>query len=144
MVINLYKNESDNRVIGKSLTAMGTLSNVILKDDTNVANPILIIDGSFNFSNVNYIYAPTLDRYYYIDDVTLSQRRVYVSCHVDVLETYKTYLLNKMAILGRSTKNFNAYQIDGDIPMINSNEITVTKFPNSFSGESLILTVAGG
>lgn len=144
MQVTLYKNMSDNRVVNKSLTTIGTYNNVHLKDDTDVANPVFIFDATFNLNNINYIYAPTLGRYYYIDNVTLSQQRQLVSCHVDVLMTYKTYLLSKSAIIGRSTNKFNAYQIDGDIPMINSNEITITNFPNGFSSESLILTVSGG
>lgn len=144
MQVTLYKNRSDNRVIDKSLTTIGTYSNVHLKDDTDVANPVFIFDANFNLNNINYIYAPTLGRYYYIDNVTLSQQRQLVSCHVDVLMTYKTYLLNKSAIIGRSTSKFNTYFVDNDMPQINSSEITVTKFNNTFNGESLILAVAGG
>lgn len=144
MLIELYKNTSDNRVINKSITLINTYQNGIFKDDTDLANPILIFDGSFNFNNINYIYIPSLNRYYYIGDITLSQRRQYVSCHIDVLMSYKTYLLNKTVILGRSSKSFNTYFVDRDIPQINSSEITVTKFNNSFNGESLVLAVSGG
>ena len=46
--------------------------------------------------------------------------------------------------MGRSANKYNAYQVDEDMPMINSNEITIKRFNNSFNGESLILVVSGG
>lgn len=144
MIIELYKNTSDNRVINKSITLINTYPNAVFKDDTDVVNPVLIFDGSFNFNNINYIHIPSLNRYYYIGDITLSQRRQYVSCHIDVLMTYKNYLLNKTVILSRSASAFNTMQIDRDMPQDNENVITTLPFANSFQGESLILTVAGG
>ena len=144
MNINLYRNRSDNRVINKDITLISTYNNVHLKDDTDLANPVFIFDPSFNLSGVNYLFAPTLNRYYYIENVTLSQQRQLVSCRVDVLMTYKTYLLAKSCILGRSTSKFNTYQVDTDIPQDNENNITTLPFPHGFEGESLVLIVAGG
>ena len=141
MTITLYNNQSDNRVINKDITEIHQLS-AVLKDDTNLLDPVFIISGSENITNVNYVHAN--GKYYYVLDITFSQQRYYLRCHVDVLMTYKNYLLAKQCIVKRSTTSFNTYQIDSDLPQDNQNVITTLPFPNGFEGESLILTVAGG
>lgn len=144
MQITLYNNKSDNRVLNKDITQVYELSSVILKDDTELVNPTFILNGSINTASFNYIYAPSLHRYYYVSNVTYSQQRLYITCHIDVLMSYKTYLLAKSAILSRSANKYNTYQIDNDIPQENENNITTLPFPHGFEGESLVLIVAGG
>ena len=145
MTVKFYTNSSERDEIYKTLSNETTLSNVIFKDDSNISDPVLILSGTSQLANtINYAYIQTFGRYYFIDKKEISQQRIYLTLHVDVLESARSQILNNHAIVARSTNKFNAYQVDNDIPMINSNEITVTKFPNGFSGESLIITVAGG
>lgn len=145
MTITAYNNHSDSREINKVLTDEMTISNCILKDDTEIVNPTLIFAGGSKLPDtVNYIYIPVFNRYYFVTNKTTENQRVLINLHTDVLESRKIALLNNYAILDRSTNHFNAYQVDGDIPMLNYSEITKTRFPVGFSSESLILTVAGG
>lgn len=145
MTIYTYNNKSDRREIYKTLTDQATHTNVHLKDDTNVTDPTLIFSqGSQLADSVNYIYIPSFNRYYFVNSKTMSQQRMYVECHVDVLESKRSQLLAQNCIVARSANKFNAYQVDSDVPQINSSEITVTRFGSSFLGESLILAVAGG
>lgn len=145
MTVKFYTNSSERDEIYKTLSNETTLTNVIFKDDSDISNPVLILSGTSQLANnINYAYIQTFGRYYYIENKEISQQRIYITLHVDVLESARSEILNNYAVIGRSTNKFNAYQIDQDLPQINSNEITVTKFPVSFSGESLVLTVAGG
>lgn len=145
MTITAYNNHSDSREINKVLTDEMTISNCILKDDTEIVNPTLIFAGGSKLPDtVNYIYIPVFNRYYFVTNKITENQRVLVNLHTDVLESRKTALLNNYAILDRSANHFNAYQVDGDIPMLNYSEITKTRFPSGFTSESLILTVAGG
>lgn len=145
MIITAYNNHSDSREINKVLTDEMTISNCILKDDTEIVNPTLIFAGGSKLPDtVNYIYIPVFNRYYFVTNKTTENQRILVNLHTDVLESRKTAILNNYAILDRSANHFNAYQVDGDIPMLNYSEITKTRFPIGFSSESLILTVAGG
>lgn len=145
MTITAYNNHSDSREINKVLTDEMTISNCILKDDTEIVNPTLIFAGGSKLPDtINYIYIPVFNRYYFVTNKTTENQRILVNLHTDVLESRKAALLNNQCIVGRSTNIYNAYQVDEDIPMINSNEITITNFPSGFTGESLILTVAGG
>lgn len=145
MTITAYNNHSDRRELNKILTDEITITNCILKDETEIVNPILIFAGGSKLPDtVNYIYIPIFNRYYFVTNKTTENQRLLVSLHTDVLESRKSALLNNNCIVGRSTNKFNAYQVDEDMPFINSNEITITNFPYGFTGESLILTVAGG
>lgn len=145
MTITAYNNHSDSREINKVLTDEMTISNCILKDDTEIVNPTLIFAGGSKLPDtVNYIYIPVFNRYYFVTNKTTENQRILINLHTDVLESRKTAILNNYAILDRSANHFNAYQVDGDIPILNYSEITKTRFPVGFSSESLILTVAGG
>ena len=144
MTITAYNNHSDSREINKVLTDEMTISNCILKDDTEIVNPTLIFAGGTKLPDtINYIYIPVFNRYYFVTNKTTENQRILINLHTDVLESRKATLLNNYAILDRSANHFNTYQVDGDIPMLNYSEITKTRFPIGFSSESLILTVAG-
>lgn len=145
MTITAYNNHSDSNEMNKVLTDEVTISNCILKDNTEVVNPTLIFAGGSKLPDtVNYIYIPVFNRYYFVTNKTTENQRILINLHTDVLESRKAALLNNQCIVGRSTNLYNAYQVDGDIPIINSNEITIKRFNNSFNGESLILVVSGG
>ena len=141
MTFNMYRYTGERDVINKSLSFIQSMTGYY-KDDTELINPTLILAPGYSVSTSNYFIINGY--HYFVNGVTFSQQKLLVSLELDDLETYKDSILNQNAILDRSSNHFNAYQVDGDIPMINSNEITVTKFNGSFSGESLILTVAGG
>lgn len=141
MTFKMYRYTGERDVINKSLTFISDLTGYF-KDDTQLINPTLILDPAYTISTSNYFIINGMN--YFVNNVTYSQQRLMVDLELDDLETYKSSILNQNAILDRSYNHFNAYQVDNDIPMINSNEITITNFPSGFSGESLILTVAGG
>lgn len=145
MTITAYNNHSDSYEINKVLTDKLTISNCILKDNTEVVNPTLIFAGGSKLPDtINYIYIPVFNRYYFVTNKTTENQRILINLHTDVLESRKAALLNNQCIVGRSANKYNAYQVDQDMPMINSNEITIKRFNNSFNGESLILVVSGG
>ena len=141
MTFKMYRYTGERDVINKSLTFISDLTGYF-KDDTQLINPTLILDPSYTISTSNYFIINGMN--YFVNNVTYSQQRLMVDLELDDLETYKSQILDQYAILNRSTNKFNAYQVDGAIPMINSNEITIKKFNSSFDGESLILVVSGG
>ena len=141
MTFKMYRYTGERDVINKTLTNEQTVTGYY-KDDTELINPVLVLEPGYAVSTANYFLINGMR--YFVNGVTFSQQRQLVQLDLDHLETYKDQILSNYAILDRSSNKFNAYQVDPDIPSINSNEITVTKFPVGFSGESLILTVSGG
>lgn len=135
----LYNNKSDNRELNKNITEVSTID-VSLYLDTNVLSPVFKVKN-FN-NNSNYIYVPNLDRYYYINNYTLSNQCVYLHCSVDVLMTYKKDILNTTCLVSRSEYDYNDNIIDTLVPITENNVYTVKKFgENVKSTEHFIIGV---
>ena len=142
MYITTYVNASDEHVLDKSITKVHDNVNVILKDDTNMINPVIIVSGSLAPS-YNYVYLTDFNRYYYVRDITYSQQRYYIALEVDVLMSFKAAINDLEVIANRSSSRFNVYQPDNSIPFLQRNIIATQKFPSGFGSESLILAVNG-
>lgn len=144
MEINLMFNNSDNNVLGKSLTTTYSTS-CTLKAPTSILNPTILISGNIDITNVNYCYIPQFKRYYYVSDpVSVRDDLWQFKCHVDVLESYKSKLLQLSALIKRSASNGNLTIDDGytvsSIPL--QSEVI---WPHGFEEQtnSFILTVLG-
>ena len=105
MDLTFYKQAATPNRVDKSdyLTVVGTLSNVVLKDDTNLMSPTFILKTSEVVYNSNYVYCSFTHRYYYINNIdALKGGRVAIHCNIDVLYTYKNEILNSSAWIERS------------------------------------------
>lgn len=105
MELTFYKQAATPNRVDKSdyLTVVGTLSNVVLKDDTNLMSPTFILKTSEKVYNSNYVYCSFTGRYYYIESIdALKGGRVAINCTIDVLYTYKNEILNSSAWIERS------------------------------------------
>jgi len=97
--------------------------NVILKDKTNITNPVLIIDNDFinvvtgdPFYMPNYAYIARFKRYYYVTDMEWLDGLWYLSCKVDVLATYKTEIGEQSLYVTRSASESDGSVIDTSYP----------------------------
>lgn len=138
----LYRNNSDNNKINKSLVEVARV-NCILKDDTNNINPVIVLSPAVT-QNFNYVYLEDFGKYYFVQSSTYSQQKYIVNLAVDVLKTYQSEIYNLTVIANRSSSRFNLYQTDGEISFLNKNDIITYAFPNGFTGYSMILAVNGG
>lgn len=125
MTAILYNNTSDSREINKNLTELTTI-NITLYLDTNIATPVFKVKNFIN--NANYMYVSDLHRYYYINNYTLSNQCVYLHCSVDVLETYKTEILNSECLISRSENDYNDNIVDTLAPITENTVYTVKNF----------------
>lgn len=143
MTITTYVNDSEEHVLDKSITKVSENISVVLKDDTNVITPTIIISNSISH-HFNYIYISEFDRYYYVKNMTYSQQRYYVECSVDVLMSFNSDIKDLEIIANRSSSDYNVYQKDDSIPFENRSIISTQPFPSGFIGDTLILGVNGG
>lgn len=125
MTAILYNNISDNREINKNITEISTID-LTLYLDTNVLNPVFKVK-TFN-NNGNYLYVPALNRYYYINNYTLSNQCVYLHCSVDVLMSYKTDILNATCLISRAENDYNDNIVDTLAPITGNTVYTVKNF----------------
>lgn len=132
MNITLYKNDSDNRVVQKSLSGALTIENVFLKETVNLINPTFVLEGTSDvLKNYNYLYAPDFDRYYYITGITIISANQYqVDCEIDVLMSFADDIKNAVVNVSRAGGYVN--------PLIRD-----TKIKNSTQGITVIRKLTG-
>lgn len=90
MELQLYYNNSNNKVLNKKITLINTLE-FNLKIDNSILQPVLILK---NYSEGNYCYIKELKRYYYISDIKMLNGGLYqLQLDIDVLMTYKNDIM---------------------------------------------------
>lgn len=156
----LYMNKSDKRQLNKVFTEVTTLRDVLLKENTDILNPtILISRGRLDnenyiqgFLKCNYAYLSTTNRYYFIDNIELRVGGIIAfKLKVDVLQSYASYIQNVTGIVSRNEFVYSPYYIDDKIALrsgriIERHDIVNSFFSNSLSSDSncIALTVNGG
>ena len=145
LTVNLYKYNSPNNYINKSLTAVGSYTGT-LKKETSILDPDITIESDNNLSQANYLYIAEFYRYYYIKKIdSVSNKLWRFTCHVDVLMTYKPNILAHSAIIGRQEKLWNMYINDGATFKVTNQPYIVQKtFPSGFTGQEFVMLVSGG
>lgn len=154
MTVKFYKISEDRKVVDKSLIDTGlnanlvkTCSSVHYKDDVDVLNPVLEISYDASLVSANYVYVQEWGRYYYINNITTGMQRLYFSCHVDVLKTYKNGIKQLKCIIERqeSKSNGKLYMADKAFKSEVRKIISTRKLSGRFdkSNSSFILTTGG-
>ena len=147
MEVILYKNSSENNVIGKSLAQIKSVE-ANLKNDVSIINPTFILYYTDNILQSNYCFIPKFNRYYFIDEIIpITGDRCIVKCRVDVLESFKEDIKSLTVILDKSQSIYksNKYLDDGSFVVENKDFNTIHSFPNGFNEEgTFILICAGG
>lgn len=86
MICTFYNVLDDERKINKTLTnSHQTTCDII--NATNIINPSIIVDSAY--INYNYVYINDLHRYYFVDNVAISNNMIVIQLRIDVLYTYK-------------------------------------------------------
>lgn len=144
MQLNLHTTTDADNVINKTLSAPTSL-NINLKRDVNIISPVLILRDTDTvlIKNFNYCHIPDLGRYYFIRDVVnISANLWQVICECDVVETYKTEILNSNSRFRRKIKNGDYLEVAIDSSYLK----TITKFESDVSVDgqsSIILSTVG-
>lgn len=128
MTVTLYNYQGDKRVVDKVL---GQGTDVSCKPNQNVSrmNPVITIGYNSAYVNCNYVYIDTFNRYYYVNDVSVDiGKAITLSCSIDVLKSYATYIKNSNATVVRSEKEDSIVKtsIPDDKYPLSPNEYNVT------------------
>lgn len=145
MNATLYNNQSELNKVGKNLVTLVS-SSVILKDETSIIDPVLILTGQMPMI-CNYLYLQETQRYYFVNNITSVRNNVWeLSCHVDVLESFQNGIKNQTAIISRQEKLWNLYLNDGQFKQYQNPIVFQKAFPNGFDDypSCYVLAVAGG
>lgn len=147
MKLFLYDVTDGVNVINKTLPAPVEID-IRLYNDVDVINPTIRLRNveGVNYDDYNYAFIDVLGRYYFIDKlgrVSATDNMLYLSC--DVLETYKTEILNSNARFMRNLKtgDYMSGNVDNNINTsvaIHTSSVTIAE-P---SADNYIVSVMGG
>lgn len=145
MEIVLYNNKSEMNKIGKNILNFITL-NGTLRDNTNVINPIILIEVN-SISDVNYCYIPEFKRYYFINDINVVRNNLFeIMLSVDVLESYKNNILKLPVILANTQNVGSTNYLPSNVFVRNVKAKTdIINFSGGLndSGEFILITAGG-
>lgn len=145
MEITLCVNTSEKSKIGKNLTSMNVFSGT-LREETSIISPVVLMELE-NPSSYNYAYIPEFGRYYFINDIVSVRKGLWrISMQVDVLESFKNYILDLGVILSDSENTGAENYISSDVWKTKVKEKTdIINFPSGLSETGhFILITAGG
>ena len=132
MNIKLYKTKSPNNAINKVLENE-TIKNIKWKDDFSIINPVITLNGTISMYDFNYCYLPTVNRYYFINNIIQFPNKIYkLYLECDVLESFKYDILRSQCFISQQLK-INPFYDD------NSYKNEIKKEVNSYYSNTEIL-----
>ena len=142
--IVLQRNNSENNKVDKTLTTISTMTGT-LKNETSIIDPIIIFEGSLsNLKNCNYCAISEFGRSYFVNNIrSIRNDLVELTCHVDVLSTYKSQIRQQFALVKRQQENWNLYLNDGSFKVYQNPMVLTKLFPSGFTSPQFVLAVAG-
>ena len=145
MEVILYKNSSENNVIGKSLAQIKSVE-CNLKNDVSVVNPTFVLSYTDSILDSNYCFIPKFNRYYFIDEIIpITGDRSIIRCKVDVLESFKNDIKSLTAIINKQETISDKFIDDGSWVVENKDFLQSYNFSNGFNdnGEFILITAGG-
>ena len=145
MDIQLIYNASPHNKIGKSLQLLLTVQGE-LKHGCNITDPVIMFEIG-NVPTCNYMYIPDFGRYYFIDQIESFRNNLWnIRAHVDVLESYKTQILQQIVTLQDTTeKGADPYIMNDAFVTKVKTKTDIVNFPNGLLDDgTFILITAGG
>ena len=145
MDVIFYYNESDDRVINKTLIEGETFQGEA-RDEVNIMEPIVRFESS-EIMRYNYAYIPELQRYYKISSIDIYREGIYdVSFLVDVLMSFRGHILQLSAIVDKQSMDDNGdeYIDDSSLVMDNVMFTTTYTFPDGFNDTPEYILITAG
>ena len=114
MRIILYKfnKKSNSTARPSNSTAKIELDNAQIKTPSSINAPLLQLAKDKDPNGYNYIYIPSFNRYYFVQDITYSIGVWLVSCTVDVLASFKEDILASSQYVLRSASSYDVSILD--------------------------------
>ena len=144
VLVWLYTQNSENDVLSKSLTFVNIIAGQF-NSAFNLKNPVLDlhITDSGNIA-CNYIYIPSLSRYYYVESVdVISANYIRYKLREDVLMTWQSLIRQQNAFVVRSYSDSNNYIVDERLPLKSIKTITYFTPTPTGTGNQVNITLKG-
>lgn len=140
--LKLYKNSSENNDLNKNISdekiVKGYSRTVI-----DMLNPVIDLQG-IEINKYNYCYVQQLNRYYYIENISISPNGIYrLSMRIDVLMTYRDDILASQGLITKN-REYNPYT--GEVDTESRYTLSKHEFENGFNyndGDFVLVTMRG-
>lgn len=120
------------KVLGSAIRYQGEL-----RDECDILNPVLTIEGLSPDTTFNYCYIPDFKRYYFITESSVVRTGLMeFILHVDVLQSWSSQILEQEGVILRNEYDFNSMITDELVNIFPDNTGEIIKFARS-SGEAL-------
>lgn len=136
----IYINNSDVDVMNKNLTLINTYS-IILKNETNIERPSIIIESNSDLTDVNYMSINNM--YYYAVPSSVNNNIWRFDGVIDGLMSFKEDILNSQCVVERSASRYNKY-LNDNVPVAAYEQIKTLQFSNGFSKSLNYLLITTG
>ena len=142
--ILLQRNTSELNKLDKTLTTITTLTGT-LKTETSIIDPIIIVESVLlDLKTCNYCTISEFGRSYFVNNIkSIRNNLIELTCHVDVISTYKSQIRSQFAIVHKQENNWNLYLNDGSFKCYQNPIVLTKKFTNGFTTPSFVMAVAG-
>lgn len=137
--MKLCKTNDSLNVLNKSFSFNNEIMNINFKNPINIFEPSLTLHTNIDLKKYNYLYDLDNNMYYYFsnsDIVDIGKNLYTINLHVDVLESFKTDILNIQAICIRNEIKNDKYITDDKIPIKSFKSIVAKRFPNEIKNEN--------
>lgn len=126
MTINLYNCTAENEVVDKTSYMSANVSADCEMVNTDILNPVLKL--SSNFLDKNYVLIPDFEnRYYFVSSIEMLRGgHMIMNCHIDVLMTYKPYILETSCNIVRQ-ENANSGTLTDSFYSVNNRKFNKIK-----------------
>ena len=144
-VVTLYHNADEYRVLNKRISD-AKVFDVVLKEETSILYPRIILQSDIDISNYNYAYIDVTSRYYFCT-ITLMENGLYIlDMNVDVLMSHKTGIKNLIGLVDRvqNAGYFNKDIPNDDIVSQRGTTTKILKFPRGFYENKEFVLVTSG
>lgn len=125
------ENNVVNKLSGSNLIYVDKLVGS-LREEINLLSPSIVIEYN-KVPDFNYIYIPSLQRYYFVTNITNVRYRVYrIDLKVDVLTTYNTDIRKQRCFITRNETPLNRKLVDEERPLEDIKSISYSDVMTSY------------
>lgn len=131
-IVKLYNSSAEKHRVNKN----GYLNNELilsgtLKENCDISHPVILVQGEITSApSYNYCQIANFLRYYFIDRIVIVRANLYeIHCTVDVLMSFKNYILNLTPFVTRWEGSTETLYPDKKLPV--KSDIIYTRYDSS-------------
>ena len=118
MDISLYVNSSQNNILSKNIELIDKTRIIEPFESFDILAPVVVLDYKDEWLSCNYAFIPQLNRYYYVETMTLqTAKRVTLKLKCDVLMSFKDEIVSATATVVRNEKIGSTAVPDTKLPI---------------------------